>query len=85
MAKVLEDLRARTVDAPWFLIYRRRTESLFFRLLMYLILINIAFTFLYPVLYMVSTSMMTIEDFVDPAVYWIPRERSTGTTSSWPI
>jgi hypothetical protein len=73
MAKILEDLRGRTVDAPWFLIYRRRTESLFFRLLMYLILINIAFTFLYPVLYMVSTSMMTIEDFVDPAVYWIPR------------
>ncbi len=73
MAKVLDNLRARTIDAPWFLIYRRRTENLFFQVLMYLILFNIAFTFLYPVLYMVSTAFMTIEDFVDPAVYWIPR------------
>jgi multiple sugar transport system permease protein len=46
---------------------------MFFRLLMYLVLINIAYTFLYPVLYMVSTSLMSIEDFVDPAVYYIPR------------
>ncbi|MGI6082424.1 MAG: carbohydrate ABC transporter permease [Limnochordia bacterium] len=73
MAKVLENLRAKTVGAPWFLIYRRRTENLFFQLLMYLILFNIAFTFLYPVLYMVSTAFMSIEDFVDPAVYWVPR------------
>ena len=65
MAKVLENLRAKTVGAPWFLIYRRRTENLFFQLLMYLILFNIAFTFLYPVLYMVSTAFMSIEDFVD--------------------
>lgn len=73
MAKVLEGLRSKTVGQPWFLIYRRKSENMFFRLLMYLVLINIAYTFLYPVLYMVSTSLMTIEDFVDPAVYYIPR------------
>jgi multiple sugar transport system permease protein len=70
---MLESLKGKTVGQPWFLIYRRRSENLFFRLLMYLMLINIAFTFLFPVLYMISTSLKTIEDFVDPAVYYIPR------------
>src|SRR5690554_1282479 len=58
--------------APWVLVYRRKSEHLFFKLLMYLMLINIAFAFMLPVFYMTSTSMMTIEDYVDPAVYWIP-------------
>ena len=58
--------------APWLLIYRRKAEHLFFQILMYLMLLNIAFAFLLPVFYMTSTSLMTIEDFVDPAVYWVP-------------
>lgn len=70
MAKALE-ARVRGA-APWILVYRRKSEHLFFKLLMYLMLLNIAFAFLLPVFYMVSTSMMTIEDFVDPAVYWVP-------------
>ncbi|HHW09445.1 MAG TPA: carbohydrate ABC transporter permease [Firmicutes bacterium] len=73
MAKVIETIKMKTVDAPWFLIYRRKSENIFVRLLMYTMLINIAYIFLYPVFYMISTSMMTIDDFVDPAVYWIPR------------
>lgn len=75
---------ARTMDlggvrrvAPWLLVYRRKGEHLFFKLLMYLMLINIAFAFLLPVFYMASTSLMTIQDYVDPAVYWIP------TTLNW--
>ena len=58
--------------APWVLVYRRKSEHLFFKLLMYLMLINIAFAFLLPIFYMTSTSLMTIQDYVDPAVYWIP-------------
>ncbi len=73
MAKVLQDIKLRTVDAPWFLIYRRRSENIFFKLLMYVMLINIAYIFLYPIFYMVAKSLMTVDDFIDPAVYWIPR------------
>lgn len=58
--------------APWLLVYRRKSENMFFRLLMYLMLFNIAFAFLLPVFYMASVSLMTIQDFVDPAVYWVP-------------
>src|SRR5690625_6766755 len=70
MAKALE-ARVRGA-APWILVYRRKSEHLFFKLLMYLMVVNIAFPVLLPVFYMVSTSVMTIEDFVDPAVYWVP-------------
>src|SRR5690625_2933719 len=70
MAKAIET-RIRGA-APWLLVYRRKGEHLFFQLLMYLMLLNIAFAFLLPVFYMTATSLMTIEDFVDPAVYWIP-------------
>lgn len=75
---------AKTMDSiglgkytPWILVYRRKSENLFFRLLMYLMLVNIAFAFLLPVLYLGSVSLMTVQDFIDPAVYWVP------TTIHW--
>ena len=70
MATDVQQIRRRV--APWVLVYRRKSEHLFFKLLMYLMLINIAFAFLLPIFYMTSTSLMTIQDYVDPAVYWIP-------------
>lgn len=57
---------------PWLLVYRRKSENMVFRFLLYLMLANIAFAFLLPVMYMASSSLMTIADFIDPAVYWIP-------------
>ena len=39
-----------------------------------LLLIDIGFVYLYPVLYMVSTMMMTLNDLVDPTVIWVPTE-----------
>jgi multiple sugar transport system permease protein len=77
MAKVLQELKVRTLDAPWFLIYRRKSENIFYKILMYTMLINIAYIFLYPVFYMISKSLMTVDDFLDPAVYWIPRVINT--------
>ena len=42
------------------------------RLFAYVMVIDISFIFLFPVLYLLVTSAQTIEDFVDPTVYWIP-------------
>ena len=81
MAKVLQELKVRTLDAPWFLIYRRKSENIFYKILMYTMLINIAYIFLYPVFYMISKSLMTVDDFLDPAVYWIPRVINTENFS----
>lgn len=58
---------------PWLLVWGRRLQRWFFLALVYLLLIDIAFAFLMPVIYMASTSLMTVQDFLDPGVYWIPR------------
>jgi len=63
-------IEART---PTLLIWRRRLQNLFFLGLVYLILVDVAFSFLLPVIYMASTSLMTVQDFLDPGVYWVPR------------
>ena len=72
--------RAQVADAsamlgkkPMLLVWARRLQRWFFLLLIYLLLIDIAFAFLLPVIYMASTSLMTVQDFLDPGVYWIPR------------
>ena len=38
----------------------------------YGLLICIGFVYLYPILYMISTSMMTLEDLLDSSIRWIP-------------
>ncbi|HIZ19791.1 MAG TPA: carbohydrate ABC transporter permease [Firmicutes bacterium] len=42
------------------------------RLLTYLILLDLAYVFLYPFLYMIVTSLKTNADLYDPTVNWIP-------------
>lgn len=53
---------------------RRHVVRWLFRLLVYLVLVDVAFVFLFPLLYMVTTSFKTVQDLVDPTVYWVPRE-----------
>lgn len=54
------------------LVWKRRTQTVFWKFFAYLLLINAAFIFVYPCIYMVSTSFKTIEDLLDPTVYWVP-------------
>jgi multiple sugar transport system permease protein len=42
------------------------------KLLLYLLLIDGAFIFLYPILRSTVISIMTVEDYMDPSVTWIP-------------
>lgn len=58
---------------PLLLVWARRIQRWFFLALVYLLLVDIAFAFLLPVIYMASSSLMTVQDFLDPGVYWIPR------------
>lgn len=41
---------------------------------MYIILICMAYNFIYPFIYMLATSIKSIPDFMDPTVLWIPNE-----------
>jgi multiple sugar transport system permease protein len=66
------DIKKVKAAAPWLLIYRRKSEHLFFRILIYLMLLNMSFVFLLPVMHMGATGLMTVQDYIDPAIKWIP-------------
>ncbi len=38
----------------------------------YVLLVGIGFVYLYPLLYMISTSLMSLDDLLDASVKWIP-------------
>lgn len=48
-------------------------SGLLFKLLIYFLLLNVAFMYLTPFFYMVSTMMKGNADLLDPTVRWIPR------------
>lgn len=48
-------------------------DGLLYRFFSYGILLGMGFIFVYPLLYMVSTSFMSTADLVDATVTWIPR------------
>lgn len=53
--------------------FRYKNREFLFKFFMYLILIDVAFVFLYPLIYMVVVSLKTPQDFADPYIYWIIR------------
>ncbi len=40
----------------------------------YILLISIGFVYLYPLLYMISRSFMTVSDLLDSSIQWLPTE-----------
>ena len=56
------------------------TGTFFYKLLLYIVVFGLAFMILYPYLVKIITSIMSIDDFVDPTVSFIPRR---PTLSTW--
>jgi len=48
------------------------TDGLLFKLLIYALLISLGYIYLYPVLYMLTNSFMTMSDIINVSVRWIP-------------
>ncbi len=48
------------------------TDGLLYKILIYSLLISLGYIYLYPVLYMITNSLMTVEDIISPTVNWIP-------------
>lgn len=47
-------------------------QGLIFKIIVYSLLIGIGFIYLYPILYMISTSFKDLSDLLNPLVNWIP-------------
>lgn len=64
--------QAQTKKIKKFLFGSRGESGFVSKLLLYVLLIGISFIFLYPILQMIITSFMGLEDLIDPTVIWIP-------------
>lgn len=53
---------------------RSLSDGLLAKLVIYLLLSIVAYLYLQPILYMVSTMFKNMSDLLDPTVKWIPRE-----------
>lgn len=73
--------RKRLTVTRHLLLGKEADKGLLFRLFIYLLLSDIAFIYLSPVLYMITTMVKNAADLLDPAVIWVPHTLFTGTLS----
>lgn len=70
--------RAMLDRARSFLLGNRTSHGFIFTVVLYALLIAIGFVYLYPLLFMLVTSMKSPDDLLNPMVQWIPTELYTG-------
>ena len=51
---------------------KKKIKFIIGRIFMYYVLIELAYLFLLPFIYILTTSMMSYQDYLDPTVHWIP-------------
>ena len=56
----------------------KEKKGLLNQLFLYSLLICIGFVYLYPLLYMISKSFMSLEDLLDTSISWIPSKLNIG-------
>jgi len=63
----------KTMNLRRVLLGRKGNDGLLFKIVLYILLTGISFIFLYPLLSMLSMSIMSLEDLIDTSISWIPR------------
>jgi multiple sugar transport system permease protein len=54
--------------------YIRKARYIFGNMVYYFVLLSLSFVFLYPLLYMISQSLMRVQDVADATVQWVPKK-----------
>ncbi|TVP95385.1 MAG: carbohydrate ABC transporter permease [Acholeplasmatales bacterium] len=68
----------------------RFTDGLLFKIAIYTLLISLGYIYMYPMLYMVTNSFMTVSDIISVSIKWIPSRlnwenyRLVWTTINYP-
>lgn len=65
-----------------FFLGRHFTDGILFKVTIYVLLISIGFVYLYPMLYMISNSLKSQSDIINPMINWIPSEFFMGNYQS---
>ncbi|UVI29148.1 carbohydrate ABC transporter permease [Paenibacillus spongiae] len=62
--------------ARWQITVMKRSRSIIGSLFYYLVLLSLSFVFVYPLLFMISRSLMQPQDVADATVQWVPKSFS---------
>nr|WP_238403148.1 carbohydrate ABC transporter permease [Paenibacillus mesophilus] len=72
------DWRAGLTKTRYVILGKEADKGLIFRAFIYLVLIDVAYIYLNPILFMITTMVKNSQDLLDPAVSWVPRAIYTG-------
>lgn len=75
-------MKNRQATIQKFFLGRHFTDGVLFKIVIYVLLISIGFVYLYPMLYMISNSMKSQSDIINPMINWIPSELFMGNYQS---
>jgi len=73
-----EKLRRSLIGLRYRLLGAEIDKGILFKLFVYIILINVAFIYMKPILYMVTTMVKDARNILDPTVIWVPRSIFLG-------
>ncbi|MBP1996844.1 carbohydrate ABC transporter permease [Paenibacillus eucommiae] len=73
MTQLLALWRLRLTQIRYLVFGKEVDKGLIFRLFLYLILIDTAYIYLNPLMFMISTMVKNAADLLDPSVNWVPR------------
>ncbi|MCU0105182.1 carbohydrate ABC transporter permease [Acholeplasma vituli] len=65
-----------------FFLGRHFTDGIIFKVIIYVLLISIGFVYVYPMLYMVSNSLKSQSDIINPIINWVPSAFYMGNYQS---
>lgn len=75
LANKYTELQSKAKDA-WKVTWVKRSRGILGTVFFYLVILSLAFVFMYPLLYMISKSLMRPEDVADATIQWIPKKFS---------
>lgn len=75
-------MRNRKAAIQKFLLGRHFTDGMVFTVIIYVLLIAIGFVYVYPMLYMISNSLKSPSDIINPMINWVPSEFFLGNYQS---
>lgn len=75
-------MRNRKATIQKFFLGRHFTDGILFKVAIYVLLISIGFVYVYPMLYMISNSLKSPSDIINPMISWVPSGFYTGNYQS---
>lgn len=65
---------------------RKFTDGILYKIIVYVLLLSIGFVYLYPIIFMLSSSFKSVDDIINPMINWIPSKLYVDNyVSAWKV